>query len=260
MGFRQDTAFKVLPGVRLTIRDPGTGEQRPLEVRTVGAPSSLAEETATVRPGRRPAWEHRLHRSLLLGDAVEVQRVAGRRGHPLLGAALGGLTAYATGAGPAWALLGEAWRSGYAVEQHPFLVDRLAQATVRVDLTDDVHAVVPVSRDAVGLALIACDRSLGRLDAAIEVAEDLDPSVVAALTLADLYLRAGRTLEVIDLTEGVSNTDDAAALLMVQRAAALRACGDEDMAQAVLQDAIRWGLRDSAVRRVALEERDRLDG
>ena len=257
MGFRQSTPFKVLPGVRLTIRDPASGERRPLTIRGVTPPAP--DDRTARRPGPRAhPWERRLHRSLLLGDAAEVRRVAGRRGHRVLGAALGGLTAYATGAGPARALLDEAWRSGDAVEEHPFLSARLLHATVRIDVTDDVQAVVPVSRDAVGLALVASLRELAETEAATVVAEELDPSVVAALALTDLYRRTGRPDDLVELTSGVSNTDDASALLLLHRATALRVVGLDADADAALQEAVRWGVRGSVVRRLALSERDRM--
>lgn len=256
MGFRRSTAYKVLPGVRLTLREPGTGVQRPLALRSV---VPLAPERSPRPPGRRcPPWEHRLHRSLLLGDPDRVHEVATRHGHAVLGATLAGLTAYAADAGSARPLLRDAWQAGCPVERHPFLLDHLAHATVRIDLTEDVQAAVPISRDAVGLALVAVERDLGDLDAAVEVAEDLDPSVVATLALAELYRRTDRPHDLVELTEGMTNTDDALALLLVQRAAALRACGREQQAGSVLADAIRRGVRGSAVRRLAQREQARM--
>jgi hypothetical protein len=258
MGFRQTTAFKVLPGVRMCLPDPGTGERHALTVRSLAGGVPLADDGA-VRAPRAPfrPWERRLHQALAHGDVLRVRRLAGRRGHRLLGSALGGLTAYADGAGEvARPLLHEAWRARYLVEEHPLVAARLPHATVGVDVSADVHAVVPISRDAVGLALVDTLRRADATGEAIEVAEQLDPSVVAALALTDLYERAGRTDDVVALTEGVSNTDDASALLLVRRAVALRDTGRAGEADAALADAIRWGVRGSVVRRLAMRERD----
>lgn len=242
MGFRRSTAYKVLPGVRLTVQDPETGRHRPLALR----PAPPHADPAVARPADR-----RLHRALLLGDVEGVRRAAARRGHGLLGTALGGLTAYATGAGQAHALLRVAWDAGGPGAAASFAEDHAAHATVRVDLSVDVQAFLPPSWDAVGLALTALERRRD-VDAAIAVAEGLDPSVVAALALADLYLEAGRPQDVVELTEGMTNTDDTMAMLLVTRATALRLAGHLGEADSVLHEAIRWGVRDSVVRRVAV--------
>jgi hypothetical protein len=256
MGFRRSTAYKVLPGVRLTIRDPETGRRRPLAMRAAAPMRGEPTEARVAGPLSR-SWERRLHRGLLLGDAEGVRRAAAGHGEGLLGTALGGLTAYATGAGAGHQLLRAAWEAGGPEEPSPFDADDIAHVTIRVDLTAGVQARLPVSWDTVGLALVHLERRRADLDAAIAVAEDLDPSIVAALVLADLYLEAQRPEDVVELTEGMTNTDDVTALLLVMRAMALRMAGREREAAPVLQGAIRWGVRDSVVRRLALSERDR---
>lgn len=255
MGFRRSTPYKVLPGVRLTITDPTTGERRPLALRPASPPGPT-RSTGRL-PGRTsPGWVRRLHHALLLGDCATVRAEAAAHGHGPLGSALAGLCEHATGARAARSTLRSAWEDGLSLEQHPFVVHHLPHATVAIAVSNGVRAVLPVSRDALGLALVSCERDAGELHAAIAVAEDLDPSVVAVLLLVDLYLRADRLDDVVDLTEGLSNTDDATALLLVQRATALRATDRPVEADAALQDAIRWGVRGSVVRRVALAERD----
>lgn len=258
MGFRRSTPYKVIPGVRLSIRDPETGQRRPLALRGAMPAPTRADPTEVRAPGPRARpWERRLHRGLLLGDAEEVRRAAAGHGEGLLGTALGGLTAYAAGAGPARELLRAAWESGGPCAPSPFGADHIQHLAVRVDLTAGVQALLPLSWDTVGLALVATERCRGDLDAATRVAEDLDASVVSALALADVYLETRRHDDVVELTEGLTNTDDATALLLVMRAVALRSSGRPRAAGPVLHDAIRWGVRDSVVRRLALSERDR---
>lgn len=254
MGFRRSTPYKVLPGARLTIRDPTTGEWRPLTLR--GAPP-CGDPGPARRPGWTAApWARRLHQAVLEGDVAAVRAIAREEDEGPLGVVLAGLCAHAGGARDARELLREAWEVGGAPEQHPFVTRHLPHATVAVAVSAGLRAALPISRDAVGLALLAGERDAGELDAATAVAEDLDPSVVALLALVDLALRAGRLDDVVELTEGLSNTDDATALLLVQRATALRATDRPAAADAALQDAIRWGVRGSVVRRVALAERD----
>ena len=57
---------------------------------------------------------------------------------------------------------------------------------------------------------------------AIDVVERLEPSAYTAVSLAELYLLADRPDEVIELTQGVTNEDDATAILLVFRGAAFR--------------------------------------
>lgn len=258
MGFRRSAAYKVLPGVRLTIRDPRTGQRRPLTLRPA-APIHADPAGSRIPGPRTPPWERRLHRALLHGDAEGVRRASALHGLGLLGTALGGLTAYASGAGPARELLRSAWTTGGPDREALFEADHLGHTSFRIDLTAGVQAQLPVSWDAIGFALVAVERRRDDLDAAIAVAEELDPSVVAVLVLADLYLDADRPADVVELTEGLTNTDDTTALLLVMRAVSLRRVGDPEEARAVLHEAIRWGVRDSVVRRLALAERDRVD-
>lgn len=255
MGFHRSTPYKVLPGVRLTIADPTSGERRPLALRPAPSPGPT-RATGRLPGPTTPRWVRRVHRALLLGDGATVRAEAEEHGHGFLGSALAGLCEHAAGARTARDALRDAWEDGLSLEQHPFVVQHLQHATVTVAVSNGVRAVLPLSRDALGLALVSCERDADALDAAIAVAEELDPSLVAVLALVDLYLRADRLDDVVDLTEGLSNTDDATALLLVQRATALRATDRPAEADAALQDAIRWGVRGSVVRRVALAERD----
>jgi tetratricopeptide (TPR) repeat protein len=95
----------------------------------------------------------------------------------------------------------------------------------------------------------------GKLDEAIEVVEQLDPSTYAAVSLAELYAQTGRWDDVIELTEGVKNEDDAAALLCVFRGKAFREQGFHDAAHEALKEALRSRCRAAEIRHLALAER-----
>jgi Tfp pilus assembly protein PilF len=77
----------------------------------------------------------------------------------------------------------------------------------------------------------------------------------AAVSLVELYLKAGRFDEVVELTEGMKNEDDASALLCVFRGSAFREQGFHDAAHEALKEALRSRSREAAIRHLALSER-----
>lgn len=126
---------------------------------------------------------------------------------------------------------------------------------LKLSLAQGVTAELPVNRDAVGLALAELKQGHGDLDGAIDVVEQLEPTTYSAVSLAELYAQAGRWDEVIELTEGMKNEDDASALLLVFRGQAFREQGFHDAAHEALKEALRSRSRAAAIRHLALAER-----
>ncbi len=124
-----------------------------------------------------------------------------------------------------------------------------------LDVADGVSAQLPIARDVIGLALAEVLQELGDLTGAISVVEQLEPSTVAAVSLAELYAQTGSWDEVISLTEGVSNDDEPSTFLLIQRGAALREQGFFDAAREALKEAMRVRSRPPELRHQALVER-----
>jgi tetratricopeptide (TPR) repeat protein len=95
------------------------------------------------------------------------------------------------------------------------------------------------------------------LAGAIDVVEQLEPTTYSAVSLAELYAQTGRWDDVIELTEGLSNEDDASALLLVFRGQAFREQGFHDAAHEALKEALRARSREAPIRHLALSERAR---
>lgn len=93
------------------------------------------------------------------------------------------------------------------------------------------------------------------LEGAIDAVEQLEPTTYAAVTLAELYSEAGRHDDVIELTEGLANEDDATALLLVCRGIALRESGYLDGSLEAIKEALRSRSRDTAILHLAYSER-----
>jgi tetratricopeptide (TPR) repeat protein len=118
-----------------------------------------------------------------------------------------------------------------------------------------VTAELPVDRDAVGLALAELKQEHDDLPGAIEVVELLEPTTYAAVSLAELYAQTGRWDDVIELTEGMKNEDDASALLCVFRGQSFREQGFHDAAHEAYKEALRARSRAAPIRHLALADR-----
>ncbi|UFN43650.1 DUF4236 domain-containing protein [Nocardioides okcheonensis] len=289
MGFTARKSFKVMPGVRMTVSKSGVSTSvgtRGARVtrtasgrvtRTVGLPGSGISHTKTVSGGasRRaatppqqaskpvkpglmaPKWEKELHKAITEQHYQELPRIAGAYPEAAgVAATLDGLVAMQAGeTDRALEVCRWAWSAGGDVAEHPFVRKYIGRTTITIAVASGVEAAVPFGRDALGLALAELEQGAGNVDEAIAVVEALDPSAVAAVSLCELYLEAGRISDVVDLTNGMINTDDPTALLVTFRGVALREQGHHIAAREAFKEALKSKSRDSAIRHKALVER-----
>jgi hypothetical protein len=99
--------------------------------------------------------------------------------------------------------------------EHPPLRSPIVWRTRR---DKGVTAELTINRDAVGLALAELKKDRGDLEGAIDVVEQFEPTTYSAVSLAERYAQTGRWDDVVQLTEGLKNEDDAAASLRLPRA------------------------------------------
>jgi tetratricopeptide (TPR) repeat protein len=151
-------------------------------------------------------------------------------------------------------LLSEAFATGRDPAEDKFVSSYL-YTRLELSLAPGVSAELPVNRDAVGLALAELKQDGGDLEAAIEVVEQLEPTTYAAVSLAELYSQTARWDDVLALSEGLRNEDDASALLLVYRGQAFREQGLHDAAHEALKEALRSRSRAAPIRHLALAER-----
>ena len=154
-------------------------------------------------------------------------------------------------------LLGRVFASGLEPAAHSFISMYLPTSRVAVELATGVTAGLPLNRDGIGLLLAEVHQALRDDLAAIDVVEQVEPTAHAAVSLAELYTRTGRHHDVIELTEGITNDDEATALLCVFRGIAFRDRGYPDAARETLKEALKTKKRDPVVRHRALLERAR---
>jgi tetratricopeptide (TPR) repeat protein len=138
-----------------------------------------------------------------------------------------------------------------------FISKYLPTSRVVAEIATGVTATLPFTRDGIGLLLAEVHQALRDDEAAIHVVEQVEPTADAAVSLAELYTKTGRYEDVIELTEGIANHDEATALLCIFRGIAFREQSYFDAAREVLKEALKTKQRDPFVRHRALLERAR---
>lgn len=269
--------------VSRTVGLPGTGLSHTSTVRAArtrpapprprtpppAAPPAAAQPAAAPPAMRTPprpgpnalAWERDLFAAGRDGERLAgVARTHGWAdpGLRVLAAALDGLHRFAEGDDPARARSLLAWVVAQGVRElpaHPFVTRYLAGQTWPVEIAGGVVAHLGLADDAVLLAAAELHQAAGDLDTAIWTVEQAEPTAPAALSLVELYSDAGRGQEVVDLTTGTTNLDDATALLLVLRGRAFAQLGYHDAARESLKEALRVRSRAAGVRHRALRER-----
>jgi tetratricopeptide (TPR) repeat protein len=294
MGFRMRKSIKVAPGVRLNVSKTGVGAsvgaggvrysahssgRRTVSARS-GVPGVYYQESvgggrskgsgssagaagaqpvgpaSPKKPGLfAPKGEKELYKAVKAQDAEAIKRVGEQHPDFRLGSySIAGLMTLPTAPSEAERLLEEAFATGEDPADDKFISSYM-YTRLELPIAEGVTAELPINRDAVGLALAEVKQEQGNLDGAIEVVEQLEPTTYSAVSLAELYAQAGRWDDVVGLTEGVKNEDDAGAILCVFRGLAFREQGFHEAAHEALKEALRSRSRAAEIRHLALAER-----
>lgn len=136
----------------------------------------------------------------------------------------------------------------------PFIV-KYGQLLFTLNIVPGVTAELGLDRSSLGLLLAEFRQSRGDINGAIHAVEQLEPTTFAALSLAELYVSAGRYGDAVELTNGLTNSDDVSALLMVFRGAAFREAGRFEASRESLKEALKSKKRSPEIRHRALFER-----
>jgi tetratricopeptide (TPR) repeat protein len=248
--------------VRRTASLPGTGLSYVTTSGSSSIPRSANPSPATMhtrKPGFfAPKGEKQLYRAVQAKDVDAMRAIA--REHPnyaLAAQTIGGLLEFERDdAKGAVELLAPAFATGADPAQDRF-ISKYLRIALRLQLAPGVTVALGVDRSALGLTLSEAYQDVGDLEAAVDVVEQLEPTTYAAVSLSELYLLLDRNDDVVELTDGVTNTDDATALLCVFRGVALREQGHFDAARAVFREALASKKRNPVIRHRAWLERAR---
>lgn len=169
---------------------------------------------------------------------------------------LAGVLGNALAATQAPALLNSVWASTREPAYEPFIRSYAGQVAMSLSYST-VTVTLPVCRELVGLMLCAQLQRDNYPEQALAVASALPDRPVSRLLRSQLLVESGRPAEALPLSEGLSNTDDLAVLLLTSRAAALRATGHAEGAVEVCREAVRFPSRSPGPRHQAQLERAR---
>lgn len=131
----------------------------------------------------------------------------------------------------------------------------LGQVVTRVEVAERIEVPVLFSEESVFLALAHCLREMGMIESALEAVVGLPPSLPSALARCTAAFALDRHRDVVMCTEGLLNTDDLSAALLLIRARSQRARGDFESAQAALKEVLRRRKTSLALRNDALTDR-----
>ncbi|MDQ1058034.1 tetratricopeptide (TPR) repeat protein [Arthrobacter globiformis] len=256
--------------VTRTLSIPGSGISH---TKTLSSPSGRSAAPARAAAASRPApapkaatpglfapkWEKELHKAVIAQrDPAALARIGNdyEPARPL--AALFEATLAAVPSGDvqrAIDLLSWLFSTGYDPAKDEFITKYLPAAGFNLSIADGVDVVLPPDRDFIGLMLAELHQEAGNLPAAVDVVDQLEPSTITAVSLAELYIEQKRWADVVDLTEGLTNDDEAATYLLIQRGIAFREQGYPDAARESFKEALRVRSRPAELRQRALIER-----
>jgi tetratricopeptide (TPR) repeat protein len=153
-------------------------------------------------------------------------------------------------------LLAWVFETGHDPAADPFIA-KYVSFHFRLEVVTGAVADLGLDRAAVGLALAEMLQADAEIDEAIDIVERLEPTTFTALSLAELYATAERYDDIVEITSGIENHDDATALLCVFRGIAFREQEMFDAARVAFAEALASRKRAAVIRHRALLERAR---
>ncbi|MHA7171387.1 hypothetical protein ACX801_24865 [Arthrobacter bambusae] len=136
-----------------------------------------------------------------------------------------------------------------------FSASYLRRVVTRVEVAERIDVPVLFSEESVFLALSHCFRETGQTAEALDALASLPPSLPTALARCTAAAALERHADVVAWTEGLRNTDDLSAALLLIRAQSLRVLGEREAAQAALVEVLRRKKTSLALRNDALTDR-----
>ena len=295
MGFRMHKSIKLAPGVRMSFSKSGIGYSAGVKgyrvskradgrvVRTASLPGTGISHQKSIggrsssRAGQRvgaaapppaptpvkpgllaPKGEKLLYKALQKQDVASMEVVAEEHpSHALAASTVAGALMLSTGQQRrAQELFEWVFATGRDPADDPFIT-KYVTSYLSLEVAPGAVAELTLDRSAVGLVLAEMYQEKGDANRAADIVEQLEPTTFAALSLSELYAELGRFDDVVAMTNGIRNDDDATALLCVFRGVALRESGYLDAARESFKEALKSKKRAPVIRHRALIERAR---
>ena len=144
--------------------------------------------------------------------------------------------------------------AGYRPSMDHFMTEYMSASTVNVAIARGFRATMSLAEDLTFQLCLIENVQARDSDRALEIAEKLEPSTVAAASLAELYALKSDWEEIVMLASGATDDDDAGRFLSIQKAIALRELGRTDEANDVFAHLVLAGNLSRELRVYAMEE------
>lgn len=252
-----------------TVGVPGTGAYYRKD--TMGgskgrSPSTRPRGTSTgpaaagpARPGwLAPKAEKALHRAMRSGDVAALDGIA--QAHPAyrrLALSLAGALSTDDDSAGSVRRFEEARDPAWTAEEMRFVDRYLGHMVLEVNAAPGVDIGVPVT-DLASVMCVSAAQDAGDRQRAGDLADQLDMADLGYRVVAvAAHHNAGNDDRVIELTDGIANTDNATMLLLTLRAAAFRRRELLDASRETLREALKSKAREPGLRHMTLLERAR---
>lgn len=219
-----------------------------------------APKPKKVKPGlTAPAWEKQLFKQLSGEPNADAIHAVGQQTPSA--APTAAMVEVLRVAGPnkdverSRVLIGWLFDVGYDPSTDPFITKYLDSSEIRIPVATGITAEMRWDRQAMGLFAVELEQAAGNLERARAIAESLEPTTVAAVSLAELYAATEQWSDIVDMTNGIGNEDTASTFLLIQRGTALRELGYFQAARDSLKEALRIRSRPPELRHLALVAR-----
>lgn len=249
-----------IPGTGLSYVSSSSRGSRPAKP----APRKVTRPPAPSRPASHkpgmfsPAWEKALFKRMVSQKGPTYEELAEKYPEALNTISMVEAMFVAFPANDEYRLkviLNGLHEAGYEPSNDTFLRAYTHDGKITLTVAEGVSAQMPISRSAIALQLAELEQARSERSRAIEIVESIEPTTMAAVSLAELYAAVGRWDDVVDLTNGVTNEDEPSTYLLMQRARALREQGYFEAAREASKEALRIRSRPAELRNLAYVER-----
>lgn len=116
----------------------------------------------------------------------------------------------------------EIWPKRAELFSHKLVAKYFTGLTPQVPITAGITSIRHYDHDCFAFTYAEMLQNGGRLEEALAVVEEANPSQMAAISIADIELAMKRYDDVLQTTDDIENIDDATAMLLIFRAIAFR--------------------------------------
>jgi len=153
--------------------------------------------------------------------------------------------------------LADIWENKSLLANNKYFKKYVEKIIVVVPVAPGISFPTYLNLDALGLLYVEVLQQLGKTKQAKQIIEEITPTQVTAISLAEIEIQLEQYDEVLSLTQDLENEDDATCILLVFRAIALREQKHYVASREVFNQALKSKKRNQDILHKALFERSK---